>query len=143
MENNFIAVRKNEERMGDGIGLVMWIIWLLGISAIISILNFDGSLSDFSISPEFLWIRIGPIFIFMFVGRYIKQQRGMKTNENSRTVNNNLINAAFSFGIFFIWLIVNLVCSNLNIGLTMINNIVGGLGLCYLSLVIYNKKWIR
>jgi len=143
VENNFIAVRKNEERMGDGIGLVMWIIWLLGISAIISILNFDGSLSDFSISPEFLWIRIGPIFIFMFVGRYIKQQRGMKTNENSRTVNNNLINAAFSFGIFFIWLIVNLVCSNLNIGLTMINNIVGGLGLCYLSLVIYNKKWIR
>ena len=139
MENNFMAV-KNEERMGDGIGLVMWIIWFIGISAIISILNFNGSLSDFSLGPEFLWIRIGAIFIFMFVGRYIKQQRGIEINENSRTVNNNLINAAFSFGIFIVWLIVNLVCSNLNVGLTMINNIVGGLGICYLSLVIYNKN---
>ncbi|MCG7844863.1 MAG: hypothetical protein MIO90_05475 [Methanomassiliicoccales archaeon] len=125
------------ERTAAVVGVVIWAVWFIGVSILMSMAVHDQETSDPFFSPFFRWVGFGPFFTFMFVGRYI-MRFDAKMASGSLSNTSNAVTSATSF---MAWGLVLLVWDCFFGNIPVVPALVLGLALTYLVLVASNRRW--
>jgi len=126
-----------QEREASAVGAIIWVIWFIGVSILMSMAVHDQETSDLFSSPLFGWVAIGPLFTFQFVGRYIMR---FETRMASGSLSNTS-NAVTSTISLLAWGLVLLAWDSFFGGISTIPAVVLGLTFTYLVLLIANRRW--
>jgi len=127
----------SEERTATVVGIVIWAVWYVGVSVLLSMAAHDQGTSDLVLSPFFRWMAFGPFLAFLFLGRHI-MRFNMKMATGSLSNMSNVVTSATSF---MAWGLVLLVWDCFFGGVDTVPALVFGMLFTYLMLVVSNGRW--
>lgn len=122
---------------GAFIGGILYIMWFILTGAIFSLAIHDQNSYDFFSQPIIMWIRAGPLLIFLFAGQYLFKNQKQAITNSAHYDKGMRLDFSLSLLTFTIWAITNLILTDYNLSLSVINNLIGGLLFSAVILILF------